>query len=62
MANQGYFDNYLKTDDLYVFFNLNDKKSPYQFNYESGEPGWMYDCYYDNNSDGMYGPGDLILD
>ena len=34
----------------------------YQFNYESGEPGWMYDCYYDNNSDGMYGPGDLILD
>ena len=34
----------------------------YQFNYDSGEPGWMYDCYYDYNADGMYGPGDPIPD
>jgi hypothetical protein len=39
MANQDYFDSYLLgdedvlADDLYVFFNLNDPKSPYQFHY-----------------------------
>jgi hypothetical protein len=34
----------------------------YQFNFDSGEPGWMYDCYNDYNADGMYGPGDPIPD
>jgi hypothetical protein len=33
MANQEYFDEYLETNDLYVFFNMNDKRSPYQFHY-----------------------------
>lgn len=37
MAGQGHFDNYLKTGPYYVFFNLGDPKSPYQFHYESGQ-------------------------
>jgi len=37
MASQEYFDEYLETDDLYVFFNLNDKKSPYQFHYHKNQ-------------------------
>lgn len=39
MASQSHFDRYL-TDyggDYYVFFNLGDPKSPYQFHYESNQ-------------------------
>jgi len=35
MGNISHFNNYLSTDDLYVFFNLNDDLSPYQFHYAS---------------------------
>ena len=37
MANKGYFDNYLESDDFYVFFNMRDPKSPYQFHYASNQ-------------------------
>jgi hypothetical protein len=47
MANQEYFDDYLETDDLYVFFNLNDKKSPYQFHYQDNQ-------FMDKNDDILY--------
>jgi len=47
MANQNYFDSYLKTDDLYVFFNLNDKKSPYQFHYHENQ-------FMDKNDSELY--------
>lgn len=33
MASLEYFNDYLTEDDLYIFFNLNDKLSPYQFHY-----------------------------
>jgi hypothetical protein len=33
MANYSYFQDYLYADDLYVFFNMSDPKSPYQFHY-----------------------------
>jgi len=36
MASQSHFASYLKNDDLYVFFNLKDPRSPYQFHYGSG--------------------------
>lgn len=35
MADQEYFNEYLSDDDYYIFFNLNDSKSPYQFHYNS---------------------------
>ena len=35
MAGQGHFDSYLKDGPYYVFFNLADPLSPYQFHYES---------------------------
>jgi hypothetical protein len=34
MADYTHFKNYLSTDDLYVFFNTSDPKSPYQFHYK----------------------------
>lgn len=34
-AAQRHFDRYLKDGPYYVFFNLSDPKSPYQFHYES---------------------------
>ncbi len=37
MGKQNHFDSYLETDDLYIFFNLKDPKSPYQFHYQSGQ-------------------------
>lgn len=37
MANNKYFNKYLKDGPYYVIFNLNDKQSPYQFHYESGQ-------------------------
>jgi len=33
IANKKEFDKYLGTDDLYVFYNISDSKSPYQFHY-----------------------------
>jgi hypothetical protein len=35
MANQRHFDYYLKDGPFFVFYNLSDKQSPYQFHYES---------------------------
>ena len=37
MASSKYFNQYLKRGPYYVIFNLNDKQSPYQFHYESGQ-------------------------
>lgn len=37
MAGQDHFDKYLKDGPYYVFFNLGDPKSPYQFHYESSQ-------------------------
>ena len=37
IANRGYFDQYLGTDDLYVFYNISDPKSPYQFHYNENQ-------------------------
>ena len=37
MAGQGHFDRYLEDGPYYVFFNLGDPKSPYQFHYESDQ-------------------------
>jgi len=34
-ANQRHFDDYLRDGPYYIFFNLSDPKSPYQFHYES---------------------------
>jgi hypothetical protein len=46
MAGQSHFDDYLTRygGDYYVFFNLGDPKSPYQFHYES-------DQFMDKNDD-----------
>ena len=35
MANKNHFDYYLKDGPFFVFYNLSDKQSPYQFHYES---------------------------
>lgn len=35
MASTSHFNNYLSSDDLYIFFNLGDPQSPYQFHYIS---------------------------
>jgi hypothetical protein len=35
MANHDYFQEYLYEDDLYVFFNMSDPRSPYQLHYQS---------------------------
>lgn len=37
MANISHFNNYLKNDDYYVFYNYGDPKSPYQFHYQSNQ-------------------------
>lgn len=37
IANMEYFTKYLKDGNLYVFFNLGDPQSPYQFHYESSQ-------------------------
>ena len=37
IANFSYFNNYLKDGPYYVFFNLSDPNSPYQFHYESNQ-------------------------
>ena len=37
MASQSYFDKYLQDGPYYVFFNLADPLSPYQFHYESNQ-------------------------
>lgn len=37
IANQSHFDNYLKDGPYYIFFNLSDSQSPYQFHYESNQ-------------------------
>lgn len=37
MAGQSHFDRYLSDGPYYVFFNLGDPKSPYQFHYESNQ-------------------------
>lgn len=37
MASKDNFNHYLKKGDLYVFYNLGDPKSPYQFNYEADQ-------------------------
>jgi len=40
MADQGHFDHYLDESDLYVFFDMSDPRSPYQFSYH-GEGQFM---------------------
>lgn len=35
--NYGQYINYLQRDDLFVFFNLNDPKSPIQMHYKDGQ-------------------------
>ena len=37
MAGQNHFDRELGRDNLYVFFNLGDPKSPYQFSYATNQ-------------------------
>lgn len=37
MGSIGHFDTYLKDGPFYVFFNLSDPLSPYQFHYESNQ-------------------------
>jgi len=37
MASQRYFDQYLEDGPYYVFYNLGDSLSPYQFHYESNQ-------------------------
>jgi hypothetical protein len=37
MGSQGHFDSYLRNGPYFVFYNLSDKKSPYQFHYESNQ-------------------------
>lgn len=37
MAGQNMFDHYLSTGPYFVFFNLGDPKSPYQFHYETSQ-------------------------
>jgi predicted esterase len=37
MAHQRLFDKYLKSGPYYVFYNLSDPKSPYQFHYETNQ-------------------------
>jgi len=37
IANFDYFNSYLEKDDLYIFFNLKDKFSPYQISYDNQE-------------------------
>ena len=37
VASKDYFDQYLGTDDLYVFFNMSDPDSPYQFHYAENQ-------------------------
>lgn len=47
MTNQHSFDNNLKQDDLYVFFNMKDTRSPYQFHYYSEQ-------FMDKNDHSVY--------
>lgn len=37
VASENYFNNYLNDGPYYVFFNLSDPQSPYQFHYESNQ-------------------------
>ena len=37
MASQYNFDSYLSTGPYFVFFNMGDPKSPYQFHYETSQ-------------------------
>jgi hypothetical protein len=37
MANQRHFDDYLSTGPYFVFFNMGDPQSPYQFHYETSQ-------------------------
>jgi hypothetical protein len=37
MASFSHFNNYLQEGPYYVFFNLKDSRSPYQFHYESSQ-------------------------
>lgn len=37
MAGQSHFDRYLASGPYYVFYNLGDPKSPYQFHYETDQ-------------------------
>lgn len=46
MASQSHFDNYLSTGPYFVFFNMGDPRSPYQFHYESSQ-------FMDKNDDSL---------
>ena len=37
IANQFHFDTYLGKDDMYVFFNLSEPRSPIQFHYKENQ-------------------------
>lgn len=37
IASQNHFDRYLESGPFYLFFNLKDPQSPYQFHYESNQ-------------------------
>lgn len=37
IANKGHYDNHLKDGPLYLFFNMADPLSPYQFHYETSQ-------------------------
>lgn len=37
MANQSYFDSYLQQGPYFVFYNMGDPRSPYQFHFESSQ-------------------------
>lgn len=37
MASHEHYTDYVSSDDLYVFFNLNDRDAPYQFHYDNSE-------------------------
>ena len=47
IANFKYYNQYLSFGSLFVFYNLGDKKSPYQFNYES-------DSFMDKNDKPLF--------
>jgi len=44
IASYEYYRKYVTTNSLYLFFNLNDPNSPYQFHYgENGSDGQFMD-------------------
>lgn len=47
MADLKYYISYVNSDDLYVFFNLSDPNSPYQFHYKD-------DQFMDKNDQALF--------